>query len=281
MYKDFVMPSTGAPGDEQALDMAIAMTARAQGHLSVLVPVNLPTLMVGQWGALPDTVIAEIYDQLRSQADAQAERVRNRLGRETISSEVRMLESVATEPSLTVAMQARHADLSVLTGPGGREDAGGSISIYFGKLLMESGRPLLVVPPHHDVEATARRVMVAWQPTREATRALHDALPLMQHADVVEVVAIESEPGERGHGGEPCADIAAHLARHGLEVNVQVRRRRSSETVSTALLRLAADSGAQLLVAGGYGHSRLREWALGGTTLELLEAAHLPVLFSH
>ncbi len=275
------MPLTGAAGDEAALDMAIAMAAQAQAHLSVLVPVNLPTLLVGQWGALPDTVIAGIYDEVRAQAQAQVERLRARLGRETVSSEVRLLEAVSADPSLAVAMQARHADLSLLTSPGGREDAGGSISIYFGKLLMESGRPVLVVPPHHGVHAQAKRVMVAWQPTREATRAVHDALPLMRHADIVDVVAIDDAPGEHGHGEQPHADIATHLARHGLEVNVQVRRRHDSESVSTALLRVAAEIDAHLLVAGGYGHSRLREWALGGTTLELLEAAHLPVLFSH
>ncbi len=281
MYKDLIMPVTGAPGDEAALEMAIAMAAVDGAHLSVLVPVNLPSLMVGQWGALPDTVIAEIYDTLRAQAHAQAARVRTRLGREAISSEVRLLEAVSADPSLTVAMHARHADLSMLTGPGGNEDAGGSISVYFGKLLLQSGRPVLVVPPHHRVHASPKRVMVAWQPTREAARAVHDALPLMRQADLVEVVAIDPEPGERSYGEMPCADIAAHLARHGLKVNVEVQRRAKSESISTALLRLAAEHDAQLLVAGGYGHSRLREWALGGTTLELLEAAHLPVLFSH
>lgn len=281
MYKDLVMPLTGAAGDEAALEMAIAMATRDQAHLSVLVPINLPTLGVAQWGVMPDAVVAEIYDTLRAQARAQAERVRTRLAREAASSEVRLLEAVSADPSWTVAMHARHADLSVLTGPGAREDAGGSISIYFSTLLMQSGRPVLVVPPHQRCHASPKRVMVAWQPTREATRAVHDALPLMRQADLVDVVAIDPQPGERSYGELPCADIAAHLSRHGLEVNVQVGRREKGESVSAALLRLAAEADAQLLVAGGYGHSRLREWALGGTTLELLEAAHLPLLFSH
>jgi nucleotide-binding universal stress UspA family protein len=131
-----------------------------------------------------------------------------------------------------------------------------------------------MVPP-------ASHAVVAWQPTRESTRALHDALPLLRAARTVDVVTVDPVIGESRHGEEPGADIAAHLARHGLEANVVVHARRPQETVAAALLRHAAESGAQLLVAGGYGHSRLREWAIGGTTRELLRTARTPVLFSH
>ena len=122
--------------------------------------------------------------------------------------------------------------------------------------------------------------VIAWQPTREAARALHDALPLLREAKTVDVVMIDPVVSESRYGQEPGADIAGHLARHGLQVNVVTHVLRQ-ETVATALLRHAAESGAQLLVAGGYGHSRLREWALGGTTRELLQAISTPILFSH
>ena len=99
-------------------------------------------------------------------------------------------------------------------------------------------------------------------------------------AESVDVVAIAPEPGESRYGDVPGADIGEHLARHGLKVNV-VGLQRGAMTVATALLRHAAETDAQLLVAGGYGHSRLREWVLGGTTDDLMRAMDLPVLFSH
>jgi nucleotide-binding universal stress UspA family protein len=99
-------------------------------------------------------------------------------------------------------------------------------------------------------------------------------------AATVDVVSIEPRIGDFGHGDWPGADIGTHLARHGLAVNV-LTLPRQDQPVATALLGHAAESGAQLLIAGGYGHSRLREWMLGGATSGLLDAAHLPILFSH
>ena len=150
----------------------------------------------------------------------------------------------------------------------------------FAELLFQSGRPLLAIPPQHPCEWPVRHAVVAWQPTREAARALHDALPLLAQAASVDVLMVDPQPRSGGHGELPGADIGAHLARHGLQVNV-VARERGRDSVATALLRHAAETGAGLLVAGGFGHSRLREWVLGGTTRELLDALHLPVLFSH
>lgn len=138
----------------------------------------------------------------------------------------------------------------------------------------------MVVPPHHPIELPIRHVVVAWKPSRESTRALHDALTLLAGATSIDVVTVDPEVSDEAHGEDPGVDIATHLARHDLQVNV-VNLPRSGQTVATTLLRHAAATEAQLLVAGGYGHSRLREWVLGGTTRELLQAIHLPILFAH
>jgi nucleotide-binding universal stress UspA family protein len=137
-----------------------------------------------------------------------------------------------------------------------------------------------VVPPGFKTHLPARHVVVAWRPTREAARALHDAMPLLHAAETVDVLELDPVGGERGDGPQPGADIAVHLARHGLKVRVVVQKR-TGESVAMALLGHVVQSGAGLLVAGGYGHSRFREWALGGVTRELLKSSSVPVLFSH
>ena len=178
-------------------------------------------------------------------------------------------------------MHARYADMSVLAAATGQEEGvGARVAAYFNALLFESGRPVLVIPPRHRMTFPISRAVVAWQPTREAARALHDALPLLLGAAKVDVLMVQPDENEGRHDPQAGTDIAGHLARHGLQVDV-VERRGPKQAVASLLQDHASQSGAQLLVAGGYGHARLREWALGGTTRELLHATKVPVLFSH
>jgi len=225
-------------------------------------------------------MLSEVHAQCRAEAAQQGTRLRNRLDKESISWEVRVDEARLVEPARAMALQARYADLAVMTAPTPGADDAALFGLFFSALLFESGRPVLVIPPHHTAEFPLRHVMVAWEPCREATRALHDALPLMTAATSIDVVSVDPGLVDLNHGADPGTDIATHLARHGLAVNV-IDLPGSEQTVAAALLKRAADSGAQLLVAGGYGHSRLREWVLGGTTRELLQAIPLPILFSH
>jgi nucleotide-binding universal stress UspA family protein len=280
MIRDLMLPMTATAGDDNALAAAIALAGDLDAHLAVIEPVNLPMPYPNPWGLMPDAAMAGVYSTLRDQGEVNAARLRQRLERESISAEVRIVESLLPDPARSLALHARYADLSVMTAS--KESLADSTAIarLFSALLFESGRPVLVISPHHPMVHPLKHAVVAWQPTRDATRALHDALPLLRVASSVDVLMVDPVVGESRHGEEPGADIALHLARHGIRVNVVVHARQR-ETVATALQRHAAESGAQLLVAGGYGHSRLREWALGGTTRELLDTISLPILFSH
>jgi len=280
MIHDLMLPITGAAGDDNAISAAVALAALHGAHLSVVQPVNLPLPLPGPWGITPDLMLNEMYAEVRAEAAKQAIRLRNRLDKESVSWEVRIDEAKFVEPPHAIALQARYADLSVMTAPTRGSDEASLVRAFFSALLFESGRPVLVIPPHYAAELPLRHVVVAWKPCREASRALHDALPLLAGATSIDVITVDPVVGEMEHGADPGVDIATHLARHGLTVNV-VNRPGGNQTVATALLRHAAESGAQLLIAGGYGHSRLREWVLGGTTRELLQAIHLPILFSH
>jgi nucleotide-binding universal stress UspA family protein len=279
MIRDLFLPLTGTSVDTPALAAALVLAKALPAHLSVVQPFAMPTPSIEPWGMAPD--ITELYAELRSEAHAYAERFRPRLEQEGISFDLRLAESLFMEAPEAAALQARYADLAMMVAPAAGEPRDRvALRRLFGALLFDSGRPVLVVPQDRPIEWPVHRAMVAWAPTREATRALHDALPLLAHAAAVEVVAVDPERGDFGHGDWPGADIGAHLARHGVRVETTTLPRQD-QPVASVLLRHATERGAQLLVAGGYGHSRFREWMLGGVTGELLGATQVPILFAH
>lgn len=279
MIRDLLLPMTHATTEGHGLDAAIALARVFDAHLAVIAPLNLPFPMPYPWGGMADATLAEAYGEVRTQAEESAVQWRMRLDREQVRSDVRVVEAPMEPPDI-VALHARHADLAVMPLPAGDGHTAMLQREIFNALLLESGRPVLAVPPGAPLALPARSAVVAWQPRREATRALHDALALLQPAATVHVVAIDPQTGPQGYGDLPGADIAAHLARHGLQVEV-IALPSAGRSVAAALLRHAMEWGADLLVAGGYGHTRVREWALGGVTRELSASATLPVLFSH
>ena len=281
MIKDLVVPITRTAGDANALNAALAIASAHGAHLSVLEFENLPTLPAGPWGGVGFTADA-IYRQCREEAEKNAVGWRERLDREspTLSSEVRIVESLFADAPGFAALHARYADLTVMTMATDAVSDGAIIRGYFASLLLESGRPVLLVPPDYAWRPMGH-VAVAWQPRREASRALHDAMPFLAAAESVDLVEVGDISGRAGDGPLPGADIAAHLARHGLKVRV-VTSPMHSGSVALTLAKHARETRADLLVCGGYGHSRMREWAMGGVTRELLAGAGaIPMLFSH
>jgi nucleotide-binding universal stress UspA family protein len=123
-------------------------------------------------------------------------------------------------------------------------------------------------------------VLIGWNASREATRAVSDAMPLLSAADVVTVLTIDAREGPDAHGELPGADISLHLTRHGVKAEIE-RTVSAGIPVGDVLLSRAADLGADLLVIGAYGHSRVRELLLGGATRSILHSMTLPVLMSH
>jgi nucleotide-binding universal stress UspA family protein len=137
----------------------------------------------------------------------------------------------------------------------------------------------VIVFPPRGTASRVRRILVAWNAGREAVRAVADARALLVRAEAVEVLVVDPEGRRAGHGEEPGADIARHLARHGAQVEVR-RLSSGGEDVGRVLLSQAAAFGADLVVMGAYGHSRLNEWIFGGVTRTILREAGLPVLMS-
>ncbi|MBJ7309284.1 universal stress protein [Rugamonas sp. CCM 8940] len=181
-----------------------------------------------------------------------------------------------------LSLQARHADLVVI---GQRQPGRGGALLgdLAGHVLLHGGRPLLVVPESGTSRASLERILVAWDGGREAARAVTAALPLLRRAVQVDLAVFANDDDEAAAGGA----IAAHLRRHGVHVEPLVRPApapgllRHPDPLGAALLALAAERHSDLLVMGGYGHSRLREILLGGVTRTVLEQATLPLLMAH
>ena len=173
-------------------------------------------------------------------------------------------------------LQSRYADL-VVTGPDAGDDA--TVRGLPQYLALNGPRPVLAVPPRYADEPLTDSVVVGWDGSVPALRAIGGALPLLVRAGAVRLALINPEDEAGLHGEEPGADMARYLARHGVPVEVVVERTRAP--AGDALLGLASGHGAGLLVTGAYGHSRYREIVLGGVTRVLLERASIPVLFAH
>lgn len=279
MIRDILVPMTNSPGDTNAVEAALALGKEFGAHIALIEPVNLPAPTPGAWAFTPETALSQVYAEIRAAAEQRAARLRVRLSKDTASSEVRLAESLFVNPDHAIALHARYADLALMTSAAEDIDLP-LIRAYFSSLLLESGRPVLLVPAKYRVQAPIRHAVVAWQPTKEATRSLHDAMPLLMKAASVDVLEVGPPRSDLGDGAQPGADIATHLARHDLKVRIVIHEQHG-ESVATALRRHCEQSSAQLLVVGGYGHSRFLEWVLGGVTRELLQFAEIPVLFSH
>ena len=178
------------------------------------------------------------------------------------------------------ALHARYSDLAIL----GQLDPDRAQPEATGprpeQVVLASGRPVLVVPYAGHFDKLGRRVVIGWNATREAARAVGDAMPLLAAAEVVTVLTIDAREAPRGHGELPGADISRHLARHGVKAQVE-QTVLADLSVGDVLLSRAADLGADLLVMGAYGHSRFRELLLGGATRTLLQSMTIPVVMSH
>jgi len=200
--------------------------------------------------------------------------------RRGLSMETRLIECSIGDLPDEMVLHARHVDLALIGQPEERDDMAGPQRALFEKLLFCSGRPVLVVPWAGKANPKPKTVMVAWDASGTATRALADALPILRHAKkVVLWVAIGGRQGS--HGDEPGADIALHLARHDIKVEARSITHRSDISVADLLLSQTSDLGAEMIVMGGYHHSRVREFMLGGFTRTIVETMTVPVLLSH
>lgn len=279
MIREIFVPLLRFDSDAAAIDAALSLAKTHDAHICALVTLEHPMPLVTEFGYVPVEASQRELDEASAAAEAQAARARAHLAREAVSSEVRLTETMMLWSEETAALHARHADISVLGGPDPKQGSP-RFALTFKSLLLSSGRPVLVVPTGASLPSPLRRVVLAWKPAPEATRALHDALPLLAGASEIDVLMIDPQVTEGRHGEQPGADIARHLSRHGLTVNV-VSMPKEGRSIGANLLRHVQEVDADLLVMGGYGHAHWREMILGGATRTVLDGMRTAVLFSH
>lgn len=177
-----------------------------------------------------------------------------------------------------LALQTRYCDLVVISQTDPDHPDPGNIADLPQHLVLNCVRPILMVPAAGNFTQVGKRILIAWDSSLGATRAVTNALPLLSRAEKVTVVVINPDAQFDAHGDQPGADIGLYLARHG--VNVELLVQQSQADVGNALLSVAADIESDLIVMGGYGHSRLLEMLLGGVTRTILRDMTVPILMS-
>lgn len=257
---------------ERVSECAGALAARFEGHLIGLHAEALPVPYTSTIG-FPDTEFLQASTEISEERSKKIETIfRERTAAAGISAEWRSLESFSGDSAHSGVASARSCDL-VVAMQGGQ---GGS-SPDVDALLYEAGRPVLVTPHDGPALARFRRVIVAWNGSREASRAAFDALPFLIEAEGVEVLVVD--PPESPDAGEAAADIAAALERHGVTVSVHVQPSAGLATDDVIRDRLAA-TGADLLVLGAYSHSWLKQLIFGGVTRTVLHTMPVTAFLS-
>jgi nucleotide-binding universal stress UspA family protein len=259
---------------QAAIDLAIAHEA----HLSGVYVIGDPSPATFAGGYFPPETLEMLQHQMRERADAALARFTDAAKRNQISFETRTDRVLYAAMAEALATHARYADVVILGQ--GDPDAPEAPRDLPEAVTLASGRPSLVIPYIGPAATLGRRVTVAWDASREAARAVNDALPILERAEAVGIVTVNPSETPFGHGEQPGADIALHLARHGIKVEVQRIEARDID-VPNIILSHIADQSSDLLVMGAYGHSRLREFVLGGVTRTILHDMTVPVLMAH
>lgn len=277
MYKDLLVEIDDSETSQKRIDYAIRLARRFNAHLTglYLVQVFIPPPAVGAY--LTRDMEAQIYESEIERADVALDRFRKTAEREGIQFEARSDKCPHHDLARILSLHGRYADL-VIIGQQDPEDRTDGLDP--GDAVLASSAPLMIVPHIGAPATSAERVTVAWNASRESARAVRDAIPLLEQAKTVDIVCFKPKSTASGHGEYPGADIGLYLSRHGVQVNVQILEGDGID-VGNALLSYLADVGSDLLVMGGYGHSRLREAVLGGATRTILESMTVPVLMAH
>lgn len=271
-YKEFLVvlnPEAKAVGP-YAASVAKAFEGRTR-VASVAIDPTMPSYVIPE---MPSDVLEQARAASREEAQARLASYEAKAGEVGVDVDGFVMQGMIDRSAVQLERLARYYDLTIIEQPGADREKGGPIFVE--ALLFGSGRPLLVVPYIQRAPMKLDHVIVAWDESATAAKAVTAAMPLLMRAATVEVVGVSTgAEGERERGER----LAKVLAGHGIKTKSRLLTDVGS--VSDSILSHAADNGADLLVMGGYGHSRMRELILGGATRGILQSMTVPVLMMH
>jgi len=276
-YKTILVHCDVNPKLSQRLEVAVELAQRFGAYLvgvHVQVPIDVPAF---SGGVVPTFDLFAAYEaSAKAEYDAAAAAFEDAIKGSRLATERRLAKGYHEDE---MVIQARYADLLILgqTEPNRETPTPDDLPET---VAISSGRATLVVPHIGVRSKPGKSIMLCWNASRESARAAAAALPFLMSAEKVVVLIVDTKRFGSGHGPEPGADVAAWLARHG--VNVTVQRDVAADTdVGSVILSRAADHDIDLIVMGIYGHSRLREVILGDASRTLLSSMTVPVLMAH
>jgi nucleotide-binding universal stress UspA family protein len=258
--------------EAQVLRAADLAAGKTDGRITALHVFEMPEVLLAS-GPGMTAVWPQVLEQTRASAAAEQKKIQKQMLGLEANNELRTLEVPRALAGEWVGEHAMHADISVMQTP--HSDLSGAA---FEGALFKSGRPVILIPQLWARDALGDNVVIAWKPTREASRAVADAAPFIKGAKSVTVLTIDARPN--GYGQGPGRDIATHLARDGARVEVR-NIAGQGRFPEAAIVDEAKAIGADLIVMGGYGHGRLAELVLGGVTRSLSRDCPIPILMSH
>lgn len=265
---------------DAVMSAAFTLASQHEAHVTgiyVIPAMDSFVLPVNYGAAELDSRRRQFFEQLAPQVREKFDNAARRYG---VTAEWRQLEGKSDLLADTVLDHAVCADLIVAAQVSNNNDRSTVETDFVERLLLGSGRPVLVVPEAGSFERIGSHAVIGWNATREAVRASFDALPLLTRAKKVDLVWVNAQQEPEIAGDLPGAELAAVLSRHGVDVTAQSLPA-PELSPADALLNHVASNGADLLVLGAYGHSRLRELVFGGVTRSILQTMTVPVLMSH
>lgn len=265
----------------EQIKLAAAIAERCEAHLIGMAATALPGAFYLP-GALGEGVTLTAYlNYLRERAEGALLVFEATVQKLNVRSyEMRVVED---EAATGISLHGRCSDL-VVVGQLDPDEPLPAVRAGFPEyVVMNSGRPTLIVPHSRQFDSIGKRIVIAWDNGIEAARAVAGALPLLQHADAVQIVTFHDKPkpGTRAAGTKPGRELMQHLARHGIRAEIAAHTLAAGIDNGEALLAHANDFRADLMVMGGYGHSRFREVLLGGVTQTVLNGMTIPTLMAH
>jgi len=279
LFKSFLTFTDGSEASTLRLRTAAAMAERHDAHLTAVALTRHASFHTGFQSVPASKLYFEELRTAHDQARLLSEKAAASLQAMGRSGDVRWASDTAAGLAEIAAIHARYADLTMVGQPGDGPEVGATKAVLEG-ILFNSGRAAVVIPRGWSQGAFGRRVLIAWDPVKQAARALSDALPFISEAEAVTIAMVDPERDPRRYGDEPGADLATALARHGGKITVD---RLSGSGVSTAeaIRNHARTTGSDLIVMGGYGHAQWRESLIGGVTHSMIQDTEVPVLMAH